>query len=119
MRLINNDRFFQNMEEDAYDMIATCSSIKELLSIKTFHRKDGKINMCQAIKELLADERRIGLEEGIERGIERGMEQTLMLIIRKKIRKNLSLDMIADDLEEDIEVIRPIYEVVKKQMKNE
>ena len=33
-----------------------------------YPRKDGKINMCQAIKELLADERRIGLEEGIERG---------------------------------------------------
>lgn len=60
--------------------------------------------MCQALDEMLADEREIGIEQGIE--------QTFSLLVRKKVKKNKTLEQIAEDLEEDNEVIRPIYEKV-------
>ena len=103
--LINNDPAYQELDEEAYDMIAACAHAARLVSVKKAYRKDGKIDMCQALDEMLADER--------EQGIEQGREQTLLVIIRKKINKKMTLDMIAADLEEDIEVIRPLYEKAK------
>lgn len=103
--LINNDPAYQELDEEAYDMIAACTHAARLVSVKKAYRKDGKIDMCQALDEMLADER--------EQGIEQGREQTLLVIIRKKINKKMTLDMIAADLEEDIEVIRPLYEKAK------
>lgn len=67
--------------------------------------------MCQAIKEMLEDERQIGWEEGREEG----REELLLVIIHKKIKKNMTLDMIAADLEEDVDVIRPMYEKAKNE----
>lgn len=95
------------MDEDAYDMIAACTKAEELVALKKYHEKGGKVDMCQAIKEMLADERQFGREEA------------LLLIVRKKINKNKTLDMISDDLEENIEVIRPIYEKAKMQILTE
>lgn len=103
----------QELEEDAYDMIAACTRAEELTAVKKYCGKDGKIDMCQAIKEMLADERQLGMEAGMEKGREEGREQTLLLIVSKKVKKNMTLDMIADDLEEDVDVIRPIYERAK------
>ena len=105
--LISSDPAYQELDEEAYDMIAACTHAVRLISINKTYRKDGKVDMCQALEEMLADEREEGREEG--------REETLLIIIRKKIDKNMTLDMIADDLEEDIEVLRPFYEKVKAQ----
>ena len=103
--VINIDPVYQELDEEAYDMIAACTHAARMIPIKKNYRKDGKIDMCQAIEEMLADEREEGREEG--------REETLLIMIRKKIYKNMTLDMIAADLEEDIEVIRPLYEKAK------
>jgi len=68
--LISNDPAYQHMDEDTFDMIAACTNAEELISVKKYHGKDGKIDMCQALKEMLADERMIGMKEGIKEGIE-------------------------------------------------
>lgn len=107
--LVANDRTYQELAEEAYDMIAVCTHAEELIAVKKNYEKGDKVDMCQAIKEMLEDERMLGLEEG--------KEQVLLLLVAKKICKNKTLDMIAEDLEEDIEVIRPIYEKAKKQVK--
>ena len=70
--------------------------------------------MCQAFRELLEDNRLVGVKQGIEQGI----EQSIFRLVCKKVEKNYTLDMIADDLEEEVEVIRPIYEKAKKQIKD-
>ena len=103
-KLVEEDSAYQNMAEEAYEMIAACTHAEELIALEKTHRKDGGIDMCQAIKEMLEDERKIGMERGAR----------LFFIIQKKVKKNLPLDAIADDLEEDIEVIRPIYEMIIK-----
>lgn len=124
-KLVNSDPEYQKMDEDAYDMIAACTHMDKMLEVKQYQGKEGKIYMCQAIKEMLEDERQIGREEGWEEGhlegweegrdagLEEGREELLLVIIRKKIKKSMTLDMIADDLEEDVEVIRPMYEKAK------
>ena len=42
---------------------------------------------------------------------------TLFRIIYKKVKKNYTLNMIANDLEEEVEVIRPIYERAKREIR--
>ena len=112
-KLVESDSAYQQLEEDAYDMIAVFANAEKLVSVKNGYKKEGKVNMCQAIEEWLEDNRLMGVKQGIEQGI----EQTIFRLVCKKVEKNYTLDMIADDLEEEVEVIRPIYEKAKKQIK--
>lgn len=104
--LINSDPAYQELDEEVYDMLAACTHAARLVSVKKAYRKDGKVDMCQALDEMLADEREEGREEG--------RAEALLVIIRKKMNKKMTLDMIAADLEEDIEVIRPLYEKARR-----
>ena len=40
----------------------------ELVDTKNYHGKDGKVDMCTAIKELIAEGREEGREEGLKAG---------------------------------------------------
>lgn len=106
--------------EDAVDRaIDECIEEDVLVDILFKHRTLAKNSILTEYSE--KKQRKLdlqsGFEHGLECGIERGIEQTLQVIVSKKIRKKMTLDMIANDLEEDIEVIRPIYEKVKQEMK--
>lgn len=65
-KLVENDAAYQNMDEDAYDVAVAFSHAKELLEVKKNYEKDGEVNMCKAIKEMMADERQEGRKEGIK-----------------------------------------------------
>jgi len=58
------------MVESFYDMMVLYTKSTELLELKNKNREGEEINMCQAIKEMLQDERREGRAEGREEGIE-------------------------------------------------
>lgn len=64
-RLVQGDAAYQNMDEDAYDMAVAYTNAAELIAVKEFHRKDGKVNMCKALTELIEEGREEGREEGI------------------------------------------------------
>ena len=52
------------MEEDAYEVVTNYVRAEELIQVKEeYSREDGRIDMCQALKELLADERMEGRKE--------------------------------------------------------
>lgn len=72
---MENDPVYQEMDEDAYDMILAYTNDKRLLERKDLYRKGGKIDMCRAIDEMCQESRSKGIAEGIEQGIEQGMEQ--------------------------------------------
>ena len=57
------------MEEDAYDVVASYGDVEDLLLKKEYHMKEGKVNMCRAIREMLEDERAEGRAEGNASGI--------------------------------------------------
>jgi len=110
--LVEGDSAYQELEEDAYDMIAAYTKAEKFIAVKDKYKEKEKVNMCQALNELLEDSRLTGVEQGIERGT----EQAIFRIVYKKIKKNYTLDMIADDLEEEAEVIRPLYERALKEL---
>lgn len=64
-KLVQEDAEYQNMDEDAYDMAVAYTDASELIAVKEFHRKDGKVNMCKALTELIEEGREEGREEGI------------------------------------------------------
>ncbi len=72
--LVLNDKAYQAMEADAYDMIVACTKAEAELGMKKFQEKDGKINMCKGLKEWAKEERELGRKEGIEQGIEQGIQ---------------------------------------------
>ena len=109
---------YQNMEEDAYDMVAAYTHVEELISMKNFHKKEGgKVDMCGAIAGLIAEgklEGRLeGRMEGRMEGKLEGEECKLVKQVCKKLRKNKSVAVIAEELEEEQERIESICEAAK------
>ena len=46
--LVQNDKAYEAMEEDAYEVVTQYVKADELIQVKDEYRgKDGKINMCQ------------------------------------------------------------------------
>lgn len=79
-----NSEAFENLSEDAYDMISVMSHSSELLEYKQeYENNKGGSNMCQAILEMIEDGRQEGIQEGIralvescqEFGIEKNLAQ--------------------------------------------
>ena len=73
--LVANDPSYRAMEPDTYDAIAEYTKTTELMKVKTYHEKEGKVDMCRAITELVERGRREGMEQGMEQGMERGIQQ--------------------------------------------
>ena len=64
--LVKNDERFQSMEEDAYEVVTQYVKADELIQVKDEYRgKDGKVNMCQALKELIEEGRAEGRSAAI------------------------------------------------------
>jgi hypothetical protein len=65
---------FSNIDEQAYDMISCMSKSSELKIIKRNYQEDegGGVNMCQAIKDMIAEGKKEGIKEGKREGIKEG-----------------------------------------------
>ena len=60
-----NTERFSNMDDDTYDMISTMIGHKKLLEYKEENRrKDGGVDMCKALDDMMADHWEKGLQEG-------------------------------------------------------
>lgn len=88
--LIQNDPAYRCMDEEAYDMAVAYTNAKELIEAKQYHGKDGKVNMCEALTKMLADERQEGLEQGIEQGIR--------IFILDKLEEGMPEERVAEKL---------------------
>ncbi|MBP3476960.1 MAG: transposase [Lachnospiraceae bacterium] len=65
--LIEHDPAYALLEEDAYDMVAGYAGEEEMFKIKDRHKKGGKVDMCQGLREWMEDERNEGKAEERER----------------------------------------------------
>ncbi|MCM1047993.1 MAG: Rpn family recombination-promoting nuclease/putative transposase [Clostridiales bacterium] len=64
--LVEGDEAYKSMEEDAYEVVAQYTNATELIEAKEdYYGKDGKVDMCKALKELIEDGRAEGREEGL------------------------------------------------------
>ena len=92
--LMEKETAYQNMEEDAYDMVAAYTHVEKLISMKDFHRKKGgKVDMCGAIAGLIAEGKIEGKEIGIKAFVidylEEGVSKERII---EKLQRRFSLE---------------------------
>lgn len=73
--LVENDDYYRNMEEDAFDVVSRYTNTAKLIETKEYYRKEGRVDMCKAIMDWLEESREEGREEGRQQGKEQGMRQ--------------------------------------------
>ena len=78
--------------------------------------------MCDALRELFADELEKREERGIERGIEQGREQGVLLNlvyqVRRKKNKGMAVEEIAEILEADEQLVQKMYQALALHPEN-
>lgn len=100
-----NDPAYQAMEPDTYDVIAAYTKTTELMQVKKYGEREGKVDMCRAITELIERGRR----EGMECGVEQGMAQGCINAARRMlIDGKLSLEKIAEYTALPLEEVRKL-----------
>lgn len=87
-QLVENDAYYQNMEEDAFDVVVQYANVTELVGVKDYKREDGRVDMCTAIREMMEDSRQEGLEVGIKEG-----ETLLAALISRLLADNRVEDL--------------------------
>ena len=66
LELVESDMYYQQMDEEAFDVVTKYTNSKELVQIKEELEEGGKKDVCKAIRDLMDDSREEGREEGIE-----------------------------------------------------
>ena len=77
--LVNSDKAYQNMDEAAYDVIAAFTHAKELTSIKPVYKEGGKVDMCEGIRQLIAEGKDEGISIGRNEGISIGRSEGISI----------------------------------------
>ena len=70
--------------------------------------------MCEALRELFADDLRESREEGITEGRIEGRNASKIELAIKKYQKGYTAEDTADMLEEPVARIRQIYDIIEK-----
>lgn len=73
--LVENNPKYQEMDEDAYDMMIQYTNSKELIVRKEEYRKGEKLDVCKAIRDLMEDAELAGVERGRTEGLEVGRSE--------------------------------------------
>ena len=100
--LVANDPSYREMNGDTYELIAHHTKTNELMQVK--EHKEGKVDMCKAIAELMERARREGRQEGqqkgrqegIEQGIEQGLRDGARAFIEASINRGAASDYILE-----------------------
>jgi hypothetical protein len=141
MKIVQNISAFRHVDEDLYDAVWSYTNEDELLQLKDNYSEEGGINMCQAIRELVADSKQegysTGKQEGIVEGYSTGKQEgyctgkqegystgkqegystgkqvSLIAQTRKKFQKGISAEDCADMLESEQSEIEAIYAAIQ------
>lgn len=82
-----NQKQFENLEQDAFQLIRVMSHSPELNNIKSTCMTDsGGVNMCKAIQDMIHEGERRGEKRGERRGIRRGEKRGQRLGLEKGIK---------------------------------
>ncbi len=107
LELVQGDKYFQKMEEDAYEVMTKYVGAEELIRVKEEYRgKEGKIDMCQALKELIED----GRMEGRAEGLAEGRMEELRFIVVNMVRKGKTDEEIVELTECSAELLWKVRE---------
>ena len=99
-----NREKFQELDEDAFDLITTVTNSKELELLKNEYQDErGKINMCEAILGMIEAGRVEGRTEG---------EAKIVAMIRRKYDRKKNLLGISDELELDYSYVKEVIDLI-------
>lgn len=99
--LVEQDNYYSNMEEDAYDVVANYTNAEELIAAKEYYeREDGKLDMCKAIKDLIAD--------GRAEGRSWGLDEKTRIIVHNMLQRNMSIQDICAIAECSEELVKEV-----------
>lgn len=115
--LVESNPIYQEMEEDAYDMAIAYADAEELMDVKKYRGKDGKVNMCEGIREMIEDGRLEGImegrlegrEEGLIAGKKAGSEEATRNFVRNMLKRGMD--------EEDIKALAECDQAMIKEVK--
>lgn len=108
-QLVENDASYREMDEAAYDVAVGFTRAHELVEIKKYHDKEGKIDMCQALTEMLQDEREEGRAEGRAAGREQGKLEMLVKLAKGQV---ITMTVAAQTAEMSIEEFKAVCDNV-------
>lgn len=97
--LVLNDPTYREMNGDTYDLIAQHIKTNELMQVKRYEKKEGKVDMCGAIAGLIERGRQEGIEQGIKALVETSVEfgstkeETINRIIKKMCISNEAAEL--------------------------
>lgn len=96
---------YANMEADAFDVVANYTNAEELIAAKEYYeREDGKVDMCKAIKDLVAD----GRAEGMTLGRSQGLDEKTRTIVQNMLKRNMSIQDICAIAECSEELVKEV-----------
>lgn len=99
--LILSDPAFHHLDIDTAKFISHYADKEYLMKlIPSDSNKGGHINMCQALDEIMQDERKAGEETGEKRGLEIGQSQGIELEKRETIRTALAANLQPEQIAE-------------------
>ena len=79
-----------------------------------YSRKDGRIDMCQALKELLADERMEGRASGLAEGRLIGHASAIKEVVMKMVQKGKSDEEVMELTDCSAQMLWEVKEGLKK-----
>ncbi len=121
LELAETEPGFRNMSRDLYETLSVCTNEQELQKIQARHMNaEGEVNMCRAIRELVADGRAEGRIEGKAEGRAEGRIEgkaegisEVIGMIRRKIQKGKEAAEIADLLEMSEEKVKLVIKLIR------
>ena len=108
-KLVEGDPAFQELDEDAYEMMAEYGNARELLGIKKYRGKDGKVDMCKGIMGMVEEGRAEGRMEGRMIGLTEGISSAMLELLE-------DLGTVPESLRERIAAISDL-EILQKLLK--
>ena len=112
VKLVENDVYYTQMDEEAFDVVTKYANAKELIKAKEYLPEGGKRNVCKAIKDLMDDSRAEGREEGREQGIEQGVLQAKQTLVINMLKENEPIDKICRIVECDEEFVKQVQSIM-------
>lgn len=114
--LVTKEPYYQGMDEEAYEVVSNYTNLEGLIKNEE-EEIGGKKDVCQAIKDLMADSRKEGIEEGIEEGRKEGREEGRTEGIEQTKLENarnllglLSDEIIAEKIGLPLERVKELHE---------
>ena len=112
VELVENDVYYTQMDEEAFDVVTKYTNSKELIKAKEYLLEGGKRNVCKAIRDLMDDSREEGIEQGREQGIEQGVLQAKRHLVMNMLKEKEPIDKICRIVECDEDFVKQVQSIM-------